>query len=123
MNSVYIAFLSFGGYLLYRVIQWRLRLAKVRRTMPAVGVISEPWAIWRRFWPGKWQTYHNEWQFQDRKTFDNHGSDILPLICLFGKDVYYLFDADAIVEVSMDAVRFPKDLELYRISLLYGCNG
>jgi cytochrome P450 len=119
MHSVYIALLSFVVFLVYRVVQWRLRLARVRRTMPAVGVISEPWAIWRRFWPKKWQAYNNEWQFQQRKSFDSHGSDILPLICLFGKDVYYLFDADAIVEASMDAVRFPKDLVLYRRPKLF----
>ena len=100
-------------WLLYRVVIWRLRVARVGRTMPVVPVLCEPYTLLRHFIPTKWQTYHADWQFQGRKAYDNLGTDIVPLICLFGKDLVYIADADAVIEIATNVTRFPKDLKLY----------
>ena len=100
-------------WLLYRIIRWRVRISRMRRTMPVVPVLVAPYALLRRLVPKSWQTYHADWQFQDRRTYDNLGTDIVPLICLFGNDTVYVADADAVVEIATNITRFPKDLKLY----------
>lgn len=86
--------------------------------MPVVPVLITPYALVRRLLPKKWQTYHADWQFQERKTFDNLSTDIIPLVCLFGIDLVYVSDADAIVEMAMNIQNYPKDLRLYRKSYI-----
>ena len=85
--------------------------------MPVVPVVVASYALVRRLLPKKWQTYHADWQFQERKTYDNLSTDIIPLICLFGSDTIYVSDANAIVEMAMN-INYPKDLRLYRKSYL-----
>ena len=102
-------------WLLYRIIRWRIRISRMRRIMPAAAALSPPYSLLRRFIPQSWQTYHADWQFQDRRTYDNFGTDIVPLICLFGKDTIYVADADAVVEIATNINRFPKDLKLYSL--------
>ena len=108
-------------WLIYRVLEWRLRIARFRRTMPIVfPLVFEPFFIVRRFIPKKWQKFYPDWQFQDRKIFkESVGCDIIPMICLFGNDMIYIADADAVVEIATNVNRFPKDLKLYRITLFH----
>lgn len=41
---------------------------------------------------------------------------MIVLVVLFGNDVIYVSDPEAVVEISNDVARFPKDLRLYGIS-------
>jgi hypothetical protein len=102
-------------WLLYRIIRWRIRVSRMRRIMPAAAALAPPYSLLRRFIPKSWQTYHVDWQFQDRRTYDNFGTDIVPLVCLFEKDTIYVADADAVVEIATNINRFPKDLQLYSL--------
>lgn len=100
-------------WLLYRIVRWRVRVSQMRRTMPVVPLLVEPYSLLRLLVPKSWQTYHSGWQFQDRRKYDNLGTDIVPLLCLFGNDTVYVADADAVVEIATNINRFPKDLKLY----------
>lgn len=102
-------------YLIYRIIQWRLRLARVRRSLPAIGLVISPFHMLRRLYPSKYQRWSPHWQFQRAKHYDNLGTDIVPTISLFGDDIYYVADADAVVELATNVARFPKNLKLYGI--------
>jgi hypothetical protein len=83
--------------------------------MPVFPVLLEPYTVYRHLIPRKWQTFHRDWQFQDRETFDKLGTNIVPLVSLFGNDFIYVSDADAVVEMATNINRFPKDLKLYGI--------
>lgn len=100
-------------WLLYRILQWRKRLARVRKTMPAYGLVIEPYSLLRRFVPRKWLKFHPDWQFQDRRSFDSLGTNIVPMVSLFGNDSFYVSDPEAVVEIFTNQTRFPKDLKLY----------
>ena len=102
-------------WIAHRVIRWRFRIARIRRTMPVIPVIIQPFAVIRKFWPQKWQTWHNDWQFQRRKQYHDLGTGMVPLIALFGLDSVYISDADVVAEISSvaNAARFPKDVKLY----------
>jgi hypothetical protein len=82
--------------------------------MPVVPLIIQPFAIIRHFLPQRFQTYHPHWLVQDVKCRVKFETDILPMICLFGRDVYFVANPEAISEVSGNVARFPKDLEQYR---------
>ena len=99
--------------LFIRVLKWRIRIARVRRTTRVVPVLLPSWSILRAIWPRKYQTYHNDWQFQLRKHYGSDGRNILALISLFGDDAFFVANADAIVEISSNPSRFPKDAKLY----------
>lgn len=101
------------GSLSIRVVNWYLRIVRVRRTMSVVPVLLPSWSLLRAFWPRKYQTYHNDWQFQLRKSYNSFGTNIVALIALFGDDVFFIADANAVVEVSTNPERFPKDSKLY----------
>jgi hypothetical protein len=117
MNSRVLLLYSSGLYLVYRIIRWRRRIAKIQRTMPVVALFVEPWSLLRLLVPRRFQTYHNDWQFAERKKPTKFGTDIIPLITLFGYDSIYVADADAVVEIATNEKRFPKDLRLYGIIL------
>jgi hypothetical protein len=113
MNSLLLLFYSIFLYLVYRVVKWRRRIAKIRRTMPVVPLLLGPWSLFRLLIPRRFQKYHGDWQFQNRGNHQNFGTDITPLIPLFGYDSIYVADADAVVEIATNERRFPKDLRLY----------
>jgi hypothetical protein len=114
MNFIPLLF-AFALWIAYRVIRWQCRIARIQRTMPVIPVIVQPFALIRKFWPQKWQTWHNDWQFQRRKQYDDLGTGMVPLIALFGLDSVYISDADVVAEISSvaNAARFPKDVKLY----------
>lgn len=118
MKTLTFVLLVLLSLLCNRIIQWRVRITKIRRTMPVVPVLVDPYSLVRRLFPKKWQTYHRNWQFQERKAYDNLCIDIIPLICLFGNDIVYVSDADAVVEIAMNTQYYPKDLKLYSKSSL-----
>lgn len=113
MNSLHLLLLITFFWLAYRILEWRQRVSRVRRTMPVVPLILNPYSLLRLMFPRKWQAYHADWQFQELRNFNNLGTDMVPLICLFGFDMIYVSDADAVVEIAMNINRFPKDLKLY----------
>jgi hypothetical protein len=118
MNHLIIAAaLLYLLFLCYWVVQWRIRLARVRKTMPAIALIFGPYWTPRRFIPKKYQTFYPDWHFESRGKY-NFGTGIIPLISLFGGDAIYVSDADGIVELSTDTVRFPKDPQTYRKSFV-----
>jgi hypothetical protein len=100
-------------WLVYRIVEWQQRLARVRQTMPAYGLWLEPYSLLRRLVPKQWLKFHPDWQFQDRRTFDSLGTNIIPIVCLFGHDSFYISDPEAVVEIYSNMTRFPKDLKLY----------
>jgi hypothetical protein len=104
-------------YLVYRVVEWRRRIAQFRLTMHAIPVLVPPWSVWRMVWPRKWQTHHLDWQILGHRTFNNLGNNLIPLVSLFGNDIIFVSDADAIKEIATNEIRFPKDLRLYGIHI------
>jgi hypothetical protein len=118
MNSIVILLYSCIVYLVYRVVQWRRRIARIQRTMPVVPLIVKPWNLLRMIIPRRFQTWHGDWQFQNRKNGHRFDTDITPLVPLFGHDTIYVADADAVVEIATNERRFPKDLRLYGISFV-----
>lgn len=113
MNAVIILFLLPVIWLCQQVFRWRARVAKLRRTMPVAALIIEPYALIRRFIPYRFQKYHPEWLFHNRKEYDYDGPCIFGVISLLGNDKIYVADADAVVEIATNVTRFPKDLKLY----------
>jgi hypothetical protein len=100
-------------WLVHRIVQWRLRIVRIGRTMAVVPLVFDPYRLERLLVPKRWQKYHSNWQFERRKEFDGFGTGVLPLICLFGRDIFFVSDADAIVEMATNPIGFPKDLKLY----------
>ena len=123
MNRFLYLLLFVVSWLSYRVIQWRLRVIRVKRTLPVVPIVLHPWNMLRMFWPKKWQRYTPDWCFQLRKEYENHGTNITALIPLFGRDVWYVANAEAIVEMASNPNRYPKDLSLYSSPWLGGVDG
>lgn len=119
MDTLRLVVLSFALWLTYRIIDWQIRLHRLRKSLPAVGVILQPWSLLRMCFPKQWQTYHADWQFQNRKQlkFNSQGPDFVALVPLFGNIVIYCYDADGICEIATNPTRFPKDLKLYSMSL------
>jgi hypothetical protein len=113
MKSLLLLILLPFVYLVYRVVEWRRRIARFRLTMHVIPILVPPWSVWRMFWPRKWQTYHLDWQILGHRTFNNLGNNLIPLVSLFGNDIIFVSDADAITEVATNEIRFPKDLRLY----------
>ena len=112
-STVLVLLLSPLVWLVYRIIEWQQRLALVRKTMPAYGLWIEPYSLLRRLVPTRWQTFFPDWQFQQRRKFDSLGTNIIPIVSLFGKDSFYISDPEAVVEIYSNQTRFPKDLKLY----------
>ena len=112
-STVLVLLLSPLVWLVYRIIEWQQRLARVRKTMPAYGLWIEPYSLLRRLVPTRWQTFFPDWQFQERRKFDSLGTNIIPIVSLFGKDSFYISDPEAVVEIYSNQTRFPKDLKLY----------
>jgi hypothetical protein len=81
--------------------------------MPVIPLLLDPYLLVRRLIPKRYQRYHSDWQFYNRKEFNDLGTDIIPLVSLFGSDVIFLANADAVVEVATNPQRFPKALKLY----------
>jgi hypothetical protein len=99
--------------LAHRIIAWRQRSAFMRKSMPVVTLLLEPHSVLRRFIPQKWQTWHDDWMFQNRELAKDCNTGFIPVICLFGHDLLYVSDVDAIVEIASSPLRFPKDLRVY----------
>lgn len=108
------------GYVCHRIVQWIIRIIRIKKTMPVIPVLIHPWSILRLAWPRRYQAWHKDWQFHQRRHFRNLGTYITPLISLFGNDAIYVADAEAIVEISRDSTRFPKDLRVYGTHLSQG---
>jgi hypothetical protein len=106
----------FLGWLCHRILAWRIRIRRVRESMPAVPLIIPPFAIIRHFIPQQFQTYPPHWLVQDVKCRVKFDTDIVPMICLFGRDVFLVANPEAISEIVGNVTRFPKDMEQYRTS-------
>ena len=115
MKSLIVLLLSLAFWLTFRIIAWRLRVTRIRRTMPVIPTLFDPYQLVRMFIPKRLQRYHSDWQFQQRKQFNDLGTGLVPLIPLFGLDVLYVSDADAILEMATNPNRFRKDLKLYSL--------
>ena len=113
MDSLPIILWLFISYFAYRFLRWRLRIAKLRRTMTVIPIVFDSWSILRRLWPKGWQKYHYDWTFHNRGQYGTFQSDIVALIPLFGFNVIYIADADAIAEIAANPVIYPKDLQFY----------
>jgi hypothetical protein len=111
----FLTLLIFVLWLCYRILQWRFRIARMRRTMPVIPVLIHPFSLLRKFIPQEWQTWHNDWQFQRRKDYDDLGIGMVPFIALIGLDSVYISDTEVVAEMSStaNAARFPKDVKLY----------
>jgi len=117
MNAFLTLLLLFLIFLTYRIIQWRQRLSRIRKTLPAIPVLYQVGSVGRIFFPVRWQKWHNDWQFQNRHKFDDLGCNITPFVSLFGLDSVYISNPDAIIEIATSTTRFVKAIELYGISL------
>ena len=84
--------------------------------MPVVTALFPPDSIYRRIWPKKWQTFHQDWHMQyKRSIYDKLGSDNFALICFFEYDKVYLTEPDAVVEMKVTkADIYPKDMVIYK---------
>ena len=107
--------LGFSVWFLWRIVRWRIRIARVGKTMPVIPVLIHPFSTVRRLIPEGWQQYHYNWQFRRRREYDSLGTNMIPLISLFGLDSVYISDPDVVAEISasQNATRFPKDVKLY----------
>ena len=104
-----------------QAFQWLMRIRRVSRTVPVVPVLLPHYSLLRRFWPASLQTYHPNWQFHKKKSYDHTGSHIFALISLFGHDTFFVSDAEIVREILSDGNRFPKDVRLYGNILESSC--
>ena len=113
--SVDSLLVTLAGWLVYRLIEWQVRLSRMRQTLPAIAVILHHGAVLRMLIPKRWQTVHLDWQFQNRKhfQFSADGPHYLVHVPLFGESTVYCYDAEGIVEITANSARYPKDLKLY----------
>jgi hypothetical protein len=109
---LFIVLLVFASFrFVRRLISWRRRLERVRKTMPAIPVLFPPASIFRNLWPKKWQTYHYDWHTQYRRTmYHNLGSDVFTLVSLFEYDKTFVCNPNAVIEMKItQAENYPKD--------------
>ena len=104
--------ISFVG----RMISWIRRIRMVRKYMPVIPTLLPPDSHFRRIWPKKWQTFHQDWNMQYKRTwYHKLKSDNFALICLFQYDRVYLSEPDAVNDLNIDkSDRFLKDKQIFR---------
>jgi hypothetical protein len=116
----YLVFWLLVTHLIYRFIHWRIRISRYRRTMDAVPVIVHPWALIRRFIPSQWQTFNHDWNFRLRREYTRlFDGDIVVFAALFGLDVVFVANAEAIVEIATNPTKYPKDTKLYGLHWIF----
>jgi hypothetical protein len=86
------------------------------KQLPVVSLILDPHVLLRRFIPSRWQKWDANWNFQTREVAKDYNPELLPVVSLFGRDMIYVSDVDAVAEISSSPLRFPKDLRLYGIN-------
>ena len=100
---------------LRRIASWIGRIRAFRKQMPVVPTLFPPDSHYRRVWPKKWQTFHQDWNMQYKRTiYRRLGSDIFALVCLFEYDKVYIAEASAVLDLKIaQADRFPKDMLIF----------
>jgi hypothetical protein len=99
--------------LCWRIVQWRLRVASMSKQLPVVALFMDPHVVLRNFIPSRWQSWNGNWCFQNRQLAKDYNPELLPVVSLFGRDMIYVSDVDAVAEIASSPLRFPKDLRLY----------
>ena len=117
MNLYPLLVLLFAAFI-YQFIQWRLRIHKWRLLVPATGALVGQFHVVRRFIPSKYQRFHYDWPFHHSSQHKSLSSayanrDIFVIVPLFGVDIVYVANAEAINEILSNPGRFPKNLEQY----------
>src|SRR5947207_15074375 len=112
---IYSAICAIGLSLFNRIISWIRRIRVFRQSMPVIPTLFPPDSLFRRIWPRKWQTFHQDWNMQYKRTlYHKLGSDNFALVCLFEYDKVYLAEPAAVLDLkTAKAEQFPKDMRIY----------
>lgn len=121
LTIFFCALLAFGYSLVRNVILWLWRIRSFQKTMPVIPALFPPDSHYRRIWPKNWQTFHQDWHMQYKRTvYHKLGSDIFALVCLFEYDKVFYCDPEAVVDMKVtQAEQFPKDMIIFSKVLLY----
>jgi hypothetical protein len=103
--------ISFAG----RIFSWIRRIHMLRKSMPVIPTLFPPDSYFRRLWPKKWQTFHQDWNMQYKRTwYTKLKSDNFALVCLFEYDRIYLTEPSAVYDLNIDkADQFLKDMQIF----------
>jgi hypothetical protein len=99
-----------------RIISWIRRIRMLRKSMPVIPTLFPPDSYYRRLWPKKWQTFHQDWNMQYKRVwYETLKSDNFALVCLFEYDRVYLTEPAAVYDLNIDkADQFLKDMQIFR---------
>ena len=122
MGSNVLRTISFGVifvisyWFFQRIALWIGRIRAFKKQMPIIVTLFPPDSHYRRIWPKKWQTFHQDWNMQYKRTiYEKLGSEIFALVCLFEYDKVYFAEASAVLDLKIvQADRFPKDMLIFR---------
>lgn len=101
--------------LLHRIALWLWRIRSFKKTMPVIPALFPPDSNYRRLFPKAWQTFHQDWNMQYKRTiYRKLNSDIFALVCLFEYDKVYYCDPEAVVDMKVtQSEQFPKDMVIF----------
>jgi hypothetical protein len=122
LNALYLcAGFAIAQDLLRRIALWFWRIRSFKKTMPVIPALFPPDSNYRRLFPKKWQTFHQDWNMQYKRTiYHKLNSDIFALVCLFEYDKVYYCDPEAVVDMKVTkAEQFPKDMVIFSKVCLY----
>lgn len=108
LTAIIILGLLFG----IKIVLWRLRIHRFRKSMPVIPVLFPPGSLNRKLWPKKWQKYHYDWYLHSRrKVYQDLNSDIFAFVSLFEGDSICFRDPNVFMETKvLHASEYPKDL-------------
>lgn len=109
------AVLALAISLATRIISWIRRIRMVGKCMPVIPTLFPPDSHFRRIWPKRWQTFHQDWNMQYKRAwYHKLKSDNFALICLFEYDRVYLTEPDAVNDLNIEkSGRFLKDMQIF----------
>ena len=116
--AILILAISLAG----RIFSWIRRIHLVKKTMPVIPTLFPPDSHYRRLWPKKWQTFHQDWSMQCKRSwYQKLKSDNFALICLFEYDRVYLTDPEAVSDLNLEnADTFLKDMQIFhKVKILF----
>lgn len=99
----------------FRLISWVRRIFVLRKSMPVIPTLFPPNSYFRGLWPKKWQTFHVDWNMQQKRAlYQQLGSENFALVCFFEHDVVYLTEPDAVYNLNIEmADQFLKDMRVF----------
>jgi hypothetical protein len=111
--------------LIHRIVLWFWRIRAFKKTMPVIPTLFPPDSNYRRLFPKSWQTFHQDWHMQYKRTvYHKLNSDIFALVCLFEYDKVFYCDPKAVIDMKVTkAEQFPKDMVIFRKVCLFFAKG